>query len=789
MTKINQISTTTTRIPSTFGTKTKFATIVWYQQINKLRGFNYTQKKFLQHFLHCRLKNKNEFSVSAYDLQDDILQYYNALLLFINQNSLLASETIGRVNEQNHRMFCTPKGIRIQKAIRLALFYIQTERDIRAESTYWQKRFGDDAIIGNGSKEQWIFARYFTQKIHVFFTRLAVAINKSLSNIIHTCDPMSFIHSRRYNITFHDPTEQLNDLENIDDLKPKTITYCRIASFQKQAFSDFVIAYDAYIDKYVRYTNIIPDCQIQNRMISHSLLGDIQTYISSMTINAPKNIAKANQKDNSLNKQINLLYGYTTVINKIPVTSKSDRHFTINSRGEMSYTPAGKPTYLSQDKSKWLAGADRMITKYGKGVRKILAEYPEKIDDWMIEVICNKLKAKHTLVGDFVVVQGEDIRKWYHGENYNIDINTGSLAGSCMKYASCQPYMSIYAQNPDKCQMLIVKHMDKLLSRALLWTTDCGKKIMDRIYGSDKYINAVKTWANNNGYMTKHRQSYDDSTTWVTPTGEKITQNYFITLKYYPNQPLPYFDTFYMSDIASSACNTYGELKLSNARFENAGGLRSTSGSTTRTIQQYSNEFVGKHIKPANVSNAENSIPRPEPGDDEVELADGTIIHIDDSAYCEHNEEHYHVDECVWSEPDECHYHTSCAFQVDNNWYCEANDNPELIWCEYDDRYYHEDDVVGIYDGHGDFIEYRNIECSSIIQDEVSQDFIAYDDSVETLLGQIVHKDNTMRFTHGGDYFYIHETDDYEEIMTDLEQSGMELQTDQYTDIQEYLNV
>ena len=55
-------------------------------------------------------------------------------------------------------------------------------------------------------------------------------------------------------------------VENIDDLKPKTITYCRIASFQKQAFSDFVIAYDAYIDKYVRYTNIIPDCQIQNKM-------------------------------------------------------------------------------------------------------------------------------------------------------------------------------------------------------------------------------------------------------------------------------------------------------------------------------------------------------------------------------------------------------------------------------------------------------------------------------------------------------------------------------------------
>ena len=226
------------------------------------------------------------------------------------------------------------------------------------------------------------------------------------------------------------------------------------------------------MDKYVRYTDIIPDCQIQSRMISHSLLSDIQSYISSLTINAPKAIAKSNKKDNGLNKQINLMYGYTTVINKIPVTSKNDRHFTINSRGEMSYTPAGKPTYLSQDKSKWLAGADRMITKYGKGVRKILAEYPEKIDDWIIEVYA-QLKAKHTFVGDFAVVQGEDIRKWYHGENYNIEINTGSLSGSCMKYYRAN-HICQYMQNPDKVQMLTVTHI-KLLARALLWTTDCGK--------------------------------------------------------------------------------------------------------------------------------------------------------------------------------------------------------------------------------------------------------------------------------------------------------------------------
>ena len=102
--------------------------------------------------------------------------------------------------------------------------------------------------------------------------------------------------------------------------------------------------------------------------------------------------------------------------------------------------------------------------------------------------------------------------------------------------------------------------------------------------------------------------------------------------------------------------------------------LRSTSGCVSETIRKYSKDYYGKHIKPADVSLAENNIPRAEPGDDEVELADGTIIHIDDSAYCEHNEEHYHVDDCVWSEPDECHYHSSIAFEVNGWWYCSEND-------------------------------------------------------------------------------------------------------------------
>ena len=96
MTKINQISTTTTRTPSTFGTNTKFATIVWYEQINKLRGFNYA-KKFLQH-LQANAQQNLRICFRLVKRHTCILQC-NA---FIHQSKpSLASEQIARINAQN----------------------------------------------------------------------------------------------------------------------------------------------------------------------------------------------------------------------------------------------------------------------------------------------------------------------------------------------------------------------------------------------------------------------------------------------------------------------------------------------------------------------------------------------------------------------------------------------------------------------------------------------------------------------------------------------------------------
>lgn len=117
----------------------------------------------------------------------------------------------------------------------------------------------------------------------------------------------------------------------------------------------------------------------------------------------------------------------------------------------------------------------------------------------------------------FEKVKGEDIRYWYHYEQYADGCNT--LNGSCMGDDDCQPYFDLYVNNPKVCNLLILKGDDnKIRGRALLWTfkdSDGNEvKLMDRIYGKDSTIERFKRWATKNGYWYNERQSYDHRTGW-----------------------------------------------------------------------------------------------------------------------------------------------------------------------------------------------------------------------------------------------------------------------------------
>ena len=131
----------------------------------------------------------------------------------------------------------------------------------------------------------------------------------------------------------------------------------------------------------------------------------------------------------------------------------------------------------------------------------------------------------------FKVVEGEDIRKWYHQKYYERD-SSGQLSNSCMRYPTCQDYFDIYVQNPEVCKMVIyLNEFNQLRGRALLWTLSDGKKYMDRIYTSkDSYETLFLKWGSKNGYS------------------KTIKNNSVVNVKPGDYELYPYMDTFQYYD-------------------------------------------------------------------------------------------------------------------------------------------------------------------------------------------------------------------------------------------------
>lgn len=186
----------------------------------------------------------------------------------------------------------------------------------------------------------------------------------------------------------------------------------------------------------------------------------------------------------------------------------------------------------------------RQSAKIGRTLRSLISsEYRNLFNEQDFEIATNILKSTNN-VGVFEIVTGEDIIETY--VNLPIFKSSGSLGGSCMRYTECEDFFDIYVENPDVCQLLRLVHPNgKIMGRALLWKTDCGQNIMDRIYTcKDGDIEAFKNWAEENGYHYKEHQAYDEKTSWInSKTGKSYDRIYEISLKT-DWEKFPYIDTF-----------------------------------------------------------------------------------------------------------------------------------------------------------------------------------------------------------------------------------------------------
>ncbi len=243
------------------------------------------------------------------------------------------------------------------------------------------------------------------------------------------------------------------------------------------------------------------------------------------------------------------------------------------------------PSEKSIEKQDRIIGPKPQQIKIGRLARNLLKLTNDKFSDKEIENFVNEFKSKYAFLQNafrnFHLVTGDDIRHWYLEDNY-YDSPNGPLHNSCMRYLDCQGFFSIYVDNPEVCQLLILKSdydSSKITGRALVWKLENGDYFMDRIYFSkDSEVNLFIEFAKSNGWVYKSSQGTGCG---LLIDGNKYTKIPKVKLTNFDFKEYPYVDTLcYLSEDGSLTCTR------KSSKFKE---LRSTEG-----------EFVG------NCENCEN---------------------------------------------------------------------------------------------------------------------------------------------------------------------------------------
>lgn len=188
-------------------------------------------------------------------------------------------------------------------------------------------------------------------------------------------------------------------------------------------------------------------------------------------------------------------------------------------------------------------GSDFVTSPQSVRIGKLINRlFPGQFSDKQREEFINKLKVNLENYGEKMeLVDGDDIRYWYDGEQYAI--RKGPLWSSCMKD---DDYFDIYAMNPEVCKMLILTEQEKLKGRALVWKVNHKdfEWFMDRQYCSLDYdVEKFRKWARDHGWAYRATNSiHQPESVFFNGKAEYIPLE--VKVKPHQYRTFPYMDTF-----------------------------------------------------------------------------------------------------------------------------------------------------------------------------------------------------------------------------------------------------
>lgn len=260
---------------------------------------------------------------------------------------------------------------------------------------------------------------------------------------------------------------------------------------------------------------------------------------------------------------LNLLPHDNTVIRNVGMPEDAE-----GSKGHLFFTPAGREPVL-ESSQKW-SEEGQQHSSINKVIRKILSDNDilDAFSEREMEVAGNLIRAEMFFEDNFVIVEGEDIRKYYYEGSYS-DGDIGSLKGSCMRKRKSTFFCDVYV---DFAKMVIlpdVRNPEKIVGRAILWPaeyTSEGVPILDRIYGSESTQRQFIRYAKSKKWWYKQSQTHSSQTRFVNTKGENIEKDIHLVLDSSITKLYifwPYMDTFCWVNKKTGKCYNQNRDDLS----------------------------------------------------------------------------------------------------------------------------------------------------------------------------------------------------------------------------------
>ena len=414
---------------------------------------------------------------------------------------------------------------------------------------------------------------------------------------------------------------------------------------------------------------------------------------------------------------------------------------SVDDVGKLSYTTRKKVVVNSWD-NKFAAcptNAQRVKAKVGRTLKKIFTtSYLEDndIDNNDIETFTSQLKSLWNTNDDCFDLNTPFYKYEEDYTHPDAQEGEGTLGDSCMRYENCiaDDYFELYEGAP--CRLVSYDEGEGITSRAILWTTDDGTKLLDRIYQThDGDVDKFKLFAKKNNWWYKQRQSYREKDTWVSNGGERLTKNFIIQVQHFEDiTHFPYIDTFtfgFEDDdgdcyLTNSMEHAYNVMGVTNFREFTcvSGGYSWKEGHEVNVIGDdfemktdidFSGDFVvlsDRDISRSSVLTEAGRYSTRSHTDKDVRVlrsAQETFIDLDGEKVLHHG--WYHVSELKYSDYDCSWYHMNEEFVDVDGLSCDV---PKNICTRYKGEWIRKKDLM-VYVNLDNEIDYYNCRTSPML--------------------------------------------------------------------------